>query len=102
MIRRPPRSTLFPYTALFRSRRPAGQHQRLIEVVERAVPDRMKEIKTVEQTIVEAWARTEHHTAELQTPRQHVSRLLLEQFDSIPAEVRHRIEAATHLPRFRT
>src|SRR2546430_11501905 len=32
MIRRPPRSTLFPYTTLFRSLRPPAGHQRLVEL----------------------------------------------------------------------
>src|SRR2546422_546886 len=31
MIRRPPRSTLFPYTTLFRSDRPVGEHARLVD-----------------------------------------------------------------------
>src|SRR3712207_7586568 len=41
MIRRPPRSTLFPYTTLFRSRRPAGLLPRpgVAELVRRAAPD---------------------------------------------------------------
>src|SRR6266516_6322310 len=62
MIRRPPRSTLFPYTTLFRSRascrRPAGSPA--------AVPRR------------ERRPRSEEHTSELQSPYDLVCRLLLE------------------------
>src|SRR5574337_697610 len=62
MIRRPPRSTLFPYTTLFRS--PA------------AVP-------LPPEAIAPAWpmrlpARSEEHTSELQSPLNLVCRLLLE------------------------
>src|SRR3712207_9484483 len=37
MIRRPPRSTLFPYTTLFRSYRATGEHERAIESYRRAL-----------------------------------------------------------------
>src|SRR5437588_4386208 len=68
MIRRPPRSTLFPYTTLFRSSRCDGDggHQRL-----RApgyVPD----------LALGAAARSEEHTSELQSHSDLVCRLLLE------------------------
>src|SRR2546426_4185148 len=73
MIRRPPRSTLFPYTTLFRSLRcrvvPAdrpirpggdgGEHSRVVA----ALPPRI---------------RSEEHTSELQSPCNLVCRLLLE------------------------
>src|SRR2546426_9218276 len=70
MIRRPPRSTLFPYTTLFRSldqwrlrcvRRP---HQTCRRVEEGRLSD--------------AGARSEEHTSELQSPCNLVCRLLLE------------------------
>src|SRR3989442_4017282 len=41
MIRRPPRSTLFPYTTLFRSRRKANPHQRRTFMVSALVPSRI-------------------------------------------------------------
>src|SRR2546426_7709437 len=64
MIRRPPRSTLFPYTTLFRSQ--AGQSFR--------VPRR-----TAQQHDVATRARrSEEHTSELQSPCNLVCRLLLE------------------------
>src|SRR5215469_5243930 len=62
MIRRPPRSTLFPYTTLFRSRRwpaPAARSARAC-------------------SSVSASTRSEEHTSELQSRRDLVCRLLLE------------------------
>src|SRR5690348_17818374 len=61
MIRRPPRSTLFPYTTLFRSRRPGHDAQRLGQRGRHADRD-----------------RSEEHTSELQSPVHLVCRLLLE------------------------
>src|SRR2546427_8758801 len=43
MIRRPPRSTLFPYTTLFRSGRAAGPGQRLLQGVRREHPEADRE-----------------------------------------------------------
>src|SRR5437016_10939364 len=65
MIRRPPRSTLFPYTTLFRSRRPscAGASQ---QEMHRARPARCIS------------CRSEEHTSELQSLTNLVCRLLLE------------------------
>src|SRR5258708_18796383 len=65
MIRRPPRSTLFPYTTLFRSRllRKSGCRRPGIIFFCASVP-------TV--------ARSEEHTSELQSPDHLVCRLLLE------------------------
>src|SRR2546430_12509196 len=69
MIRRPPRSTLFPYTTLFRSGRPAqeaGDHQGAGRVI-RATPKRHGFMR-----------RSEEHTSELQSQSNLVCRLLLE------------------------
>src|SRR6202142_1147686 len=64
MIRRPPRSTLFPYTTLFRSIRPhLGRARR----ASNASADAVSKI-----------ARSEDHTSELQSPTNLVCRLLLE------------------------
>src|SRR5690349_23722731 len=69
MIRRPPRSTLFPYTTLFRSsdraqkeidRMPMDAHD-IEQMIKAAIPD-----------------RSEEHTSELQSRRDLVCRLLLE------------------------
>src|SRR5256885_10025898 len=68
MIRRPPRSTLFPYTTLFRS---AVQLQ---EFVEQAVLQR----RGIELDHGGAVGRSEEHTSELQSPCNLVCRLLLE------------------------
>src|SRR5256885_5568496 len=64
MIRRPPRSTLFPYTTLFRSHLPkkAPAHPQC----------------AASHNIVERAHRSEEHTSELQSPCNLVCRLLLE------------------------
>src|SRR2546422_6754907 len=71
MIRRPPRSTLFPYTTLFRS---LGRHRQRDRV-----PDRLVEAvvrPALEQ--VGLALRSEEHTSELQSRLHLVCRLLLE------------------------
>src|SRR2546426_4277238 len=71
MIRRPPRSTLFPYTTLFRSRRDdALKHV--------AHPTRAEELATLDASDRGRVARSEEHTSELQSPCNLVCRLLLE------------------------
>src|SRR2546430_6732806 len=71
MIRRPPRSTLFPYTTLFRSRAQALAE----ELGGRAVPFERwaKEFEKIDIVI-----RSEEHTSELQSQSNLVCRLLLE------------------------
>src|SRR2546422_7186329 len=50
MIRRPPRSTLFPYTTLFRSRDfPGGRHASAVEVLHRQEPGRVSERESARQ-----------------------------------------------------
>src|SRR5256885_3024826 len=66
MIRRPPRSTLFPYTTLFRS---AG---------EMAVANALAELVQEAGRRTKRWLRSEEHTSELQSPCNLVCRLLLE------------------------
>src|SRR5260370_24007450 len=73
MIRRPPRSTLFPYTTLFRSRR-AVQLQHPHGPAPRAVHGRGA--ATMDST--RCWTRSEEHTSELQSHLNLVCRLLLE------------------------
>src|SRR6202163_4437084 len=65
MIRRPPRSTLFPYTTLFRS----DTHREL-----RLVRDLRRDARRGAARL----ARSEEHTSELQSPGDLVCRLLLE------------------------
>src|SRR3972149_783200 len=67
MIRRPPRSTLFPYTTLFRSTLPFGDVRRL-ETSNPAETAFMRE-------------RSEEHTSELQSQSNLVCRLLLEKIN---------------------
>src|SRR5256885_340274 len=74
MIRRPPRSTLFPYTTLFRSHRRPAAHVGSRGSVRRqplnaALPAHRHRADT---------ARSEEHTSELQSPCNLVCRLLLE------------------------
>src|SRR5258708_20659021 len=71
MIRRPPRSTLFPYTTLFRSVDRAYAKQ-LLEWV--GLKDRMH--NKLHQ--LSGGERSEEHTSELQSPDHLVCRLLLE------------------------
>src|SRR2546430_12421320 len=71
MIRRPPRSTLFPYTTLFRSHELA--HDRAVAF------DLAREIPVLRRIDhVRARSRSEEHTSELQSQSNLVCRLLLE------------------------
>src|SRR3989442_5482903 len=70
MIRRPPRSTLFPYTTLFRSEGPA------VEEIPAEVADRPLDLALGLRP--EGATRSEEHTSELQSRPHLVCRLLLE------------------------
>src|SRR5258708_20815277 len=70
MIRRPPRSTLFPYTTLFRSKSKFGTS-------ECAAGQSNKKFVGSKSGFVEL-ERSEEHTSELQSPDHLVCRLLLE------------------------
>src|SRR5438876_8007242 len=72
MLRPPPRSTLFPYTTLFRSRRTHRHHR-----VERRPGDVRSQCSLPGQGF-EGRDRSEEHTSELQSPVHLVCRLLLE------------------------
>src|SRR5256885_10775285 len=76
MIRRPPRSTLFPYTTLFRSRRrhPVLEAVRAARVFGHVAADRAGGLTRWVGRIL----RSEEHTSELQSPCNLVCRLLLE------------------------
>src|SRR5438132_6343452 len=65
MIRRPPRSTLFPYTTLFRSLSPR-------------TPSKLGSCTTLRVLIRQPRKRSEEHTSELQSHSDLVCRLLLE------------------------
>src|SRR5256885_10862476 len=91
MIRRPPRSTLFPYTTLFRSDLPG--HVPPVE------PDALATVGGRTEGYVHArgelgvtprvLARSEEHTSELQSPCNLVCRLLLEQKNKPTVLVAH-------------
>src|SRR5258708_31102660 len=77
MIRRPPRSTLFPYTTLFRSfsddpKLPSHERYNYLYSFEELKP----------------WVRSEEHTSELQSPDHLVCRLLLEKKNFLPRYAR--------------
>src|SRR2546429_7122097 len=77
MIRRPPRSTLFPYTTLFRSA--------LIPFVDDVVQILgARRAQRLEPEVVEDQQRSEEHTSELQSRLHLVCRLLLEKKKRIP------------------
>src|ERR1022692_3603935 len=81
MIRRPPRSTLFPYTTLFRS----GVSDRLV----RRVAD------DADAHHPRHSHRSEEHTSELQSPCNIVCRLLLEKKNIIPRTCRGRASSCS-------
>src|SRR5947208_12610714 len=93
MIRPPPRSTLFPYTTLFRSgsARPGGQNiakwcnKEFSDLIDQAT--QISDVKKRTALYMKAqqifhedapWFRSEEHTSELQSPDHLVCRLLLE------------------------
>src|SRR4051794_41756024 len=94
MIRRPPRSTLFPYTTLFRSLRRAGgavpetlvagpleidARTRVVVLAGRPLPLSQKEYALLVKLATDPQrVRSEEHTSELQSPVHLVCRLLLE------------------------
>src|SRR2546426_5468816 len=88
MIRRPPRSTLFPYTTLFRSRRArrdaegAGR-QAGPEHSSRAPDGRLPHGAAYGNAHEAVGLRSEEHTSELQSPCNLVCRLLLEKKKNI-------------------
>src|SRR2546430_4546349 len=81
MIRRPPRSTLFPYTTLFRSPdrvRPRRSAVRAGRAVDRAAPARQPAAAGHAAAAARHGERSEEHTSELQSQSNLVCRLLLE------------------------
>src|SRR5256885_8644340 len=81
MIRRPPRSTLFPYTTLFRSEvvREAGTEIRVRRVNAQILePGHSDASDAGANTRIVRESRSEEHTSELQSPCNLVCRLLLE------------------------
>src|SRR5258708_20171202 len=83
MIRRPPRSTLFPYTTLFRSLKACDANSRLAAMYD-AFMARIVDICPPGGSYLDVgcntgyFPRSEEHTSELQSPDHLVCRLLLE------------------------
>src|SRR5947208_8048771 len=78
MIRRPPRSTLFPYTTLFRSPSPLASGLRMGRAARIVSVSRRKPSSTPTPVFALVYNRSEEHTSELQSPDHLVCRLLLE------------------------
>src|SRR5258708_8544522 len=98
MIRRPPRSTLFPYTTLFRSHMQQRAHRRDREPAQLPLPlhighlgnalyfdylgvhqaAAVEDMLLIAELQLDAGVRSEEHTSELQSPDHLVCRLLLE------------------------
>src|SRR2546430_13341857 len=96
MIRRPPRSTLFPYTTLFRS---VGLEAR---------SPRARNRSALEQLVPVSHPRSEEHTSELQSQSNLVCRLLLEKKKiteinaTLASEPAHLISQHRDSPLYRT
>src|SRR5690606_39817720 len=78
MTRRPPRSTLFPYTTLFRSIKSKGFYRFIFRMVSGAVHIVRCNIPRIVTMGHEIFGRSEEHTSELQSRENLVCRLLLE------------------------
>src|SRR3712207_6953570 len=92
MIRRPPRSTLFPYTTLFRSFIQEGQRRIPVQYAKRVIGRRMSSggqtylpLRVNMAGVIPVIFRSEEHTSELQSRQYLVCRLLLEKKKIAPA-----------------
>src|SRR3712207_8102756 len=97
MIRRPPRSTLFPYTTLFRSEAylTADYNAEMIEHIDRfpRLRDRAIYVGETDDIVPHAFGpglRSEEHTSELQSRQYLVCRLLLEKKQTTRASLDRR------------
>src|SRR3712207_6873873 len=96
MIRRPPRSTLFPYTTLFRSCEAMLSDAHLLRGDAEAALARIEEAVRISARTGEAWldARSEEHTSELQSRQYLVCRLLLEKKKTIIHVLLHHFQGS--------
>src|SRR2546427_7555474 len=78
MIRRPPRSTLFPYTTLFRSITVPPDNKNSGQSLAQLVAEKASPVADVTYLGVTFAIRSEEHTSELQSQSNLVCRLLLE------------------------
>src|SRR3712207_7071690 len=93
MIRRPPRSTLFPYTTLFRSARPENELTFIVGGDMAASLSQWREPRAILELCrlgVAARERSEEHTSELQSRQYLVCRLLLEKKQQVRAQTPRR------------
>src|SRR5438132_5700123 len=77
MIRRPPRSTLFPYTTLFRSRADIYNGTTIDQLIAQKLGQENL-LPSMQFAVEDPGARSEEHTSELQSHSDLVCRLLLE------------------------
>src|SRR3712207_8518209 len=91
MIRQPPRSTLFPYTTLFRSDEIVKfirQHKGKSGIIYCLSRKKVEELAAVLKTNdISAAPRSEEHTSELQSRQYPVCRLLLETNTRLPRQI---------------
>src|SRR5258708_26897190 len=97
MIRRPPRSTLFPYTTLFRSCR----EDRNCRGIHGVYPKfrRLRHVRAAAEILDIRHVRSEEHTSELQSPDHLVCRLLLEKKKKNPPPRHKNHPSSAPLPR---
>src|SRR5258708_16927185 len=99
MIRRPPRSTLFPYTTLFRSPRASAelrfQHESSSDDSRACPSSHARGVSDRPPRDVGGVGRSEEHTSELQSPDHLVCRLLLEKKNNVISETDYRRSDAT-------
>src|SRR2546430_11586569 len=96
MIRRPPRSTLFPYTTLFRSS--DNNRYRTSTTPDRVRAERRDHAERCRaDRLRSAWSRSEEHTSELQSQSNLVCRLLLEKKKEHKNATPHRLVCSSGL-----
>src|SRR2546426_2003202 len=94
MIRRPPRSTLFPYTTLFRSHNAPPEFPLPVRLCRHECALADLDFTDVGFVDIDSHARSEEHTSELQSPCNLVCRLLLEKKNGENSLLRDRLEPA--------
>src|SRR2546421_8780031 len=94
MIRRPPRSTLFPYTTLFRSRRLHHLTMPRLDRLDLILGDDALAHQRMRSRRSRRGIRSEEHTSELQSRSDLVCRLLLEKKKKIYQPRARRVKAA--------
>src|SRR3989441_8982944 len=100
MIRRPPRSTLFPYTTLFRSLLSSGKTEEAISELRQRVAEAPDSAQAHHYLGIAYWqsGRSEEHTSELQSLAYLVCRLLLEKKKNKPDDAALTAHVSTGIP----